>query len=126
MDVDRYGCINLESLKSKVILNVRYRKGSFEVDHKTLAILDSLVILLNKAHGVRVEINAYTDNAGKFSYNKTLAQKRANRIRDYIVSRGIDSNRLMPIGRGEVNFVASNNTETGRQKNRRIELLFYR
>jgi len=116
----------LKALKEKVTLHINYRGGSFELDYKTGPILDSVAMILKKAPGVTVEINAYTDNTGAFGANKTLSQKRANRIRDYLVTKGIDRERLMPIGRGETNFIATNETAAGRQQNRRVELIFYR
>ncbi|UCD95421.1 MAG: OmpA family protein, partial [Candidatus Zixiibacteriota bacterium] len=82
--------------------------------------------ILLKATGIKVEINGYTDNIGTSEANKALSQKRANRIRDYLVSKGVDTGRLTPIGRGETNFIASNATREGRQKNRRTELVFFR
>lgn len=126
MQVDQYGCVDLKALRQKITLHIRYREGSFEIDYKTRPVLDSVAMILQKAPGVTVEINAFTDNIGTFGTNKTLSQKRANRIRDYLVSKGIASERLVPIGRGETNFIATNNTAAGRQENRRVELFFYR
>ncbi|GEM_PF-683962 len=126
MQVDKYGCIDVAALKTKITLNINYRPGSFELDYKTGPILDSLVMILKKAPNITVEVNAYTDNTGTFGENKSISQRRANRIRDYLVERGISRERVVPVGRGEVNFVASNNTEGGRQQNRRVELVFYK
>lgn len=126
MEVDQYGCVNLDKLKEKLTLHIRYREGSFEIDHKTRPVLDSIAVILEKAPNITVEINAYTDDAGKFGYNKTLSQRRANRIRDYLESKGIAKERLVPIGRGETNFIARNDTASGRQLNRRVELIFMR
>ncbi len=124
--VDESGCIDLSSLAQPIILNIKYHSGSFEIDHQTQQRLKEISKILIKAPGVKVEINGYTDNIGTADANKALSQKRANRVRDYLARLGISSNRLISIGRGETNFVASNDTQEGRQKNRRVELIFFK
>ena len=124
--VDRYGCVDLSILQNAMILYIDYESGSFEIDRKTKMKLEELARTLVKVPGVRVEINGYSDNIGTPEANLSLTQKRANRVRDYLVSLGIDTGRLMAIGRGEAGFVASNDTREGRQQNRRVELIFFR
>ncbi len=124
--VDKFGCVDVSSLKEKIILDINYADGSFEIDYKTRPLLDSLARILRQAPQVKIEINAYTDESGPYDANRILSQKRANRVRDYLVEQGIASDRMNPEGRGESNFVASNDTERGRQKNRRVELVFLR
>jgi len=124
--VDQTGCLDLMILEKPVILNIKYQSGSFEIDRATQETLNRITRILGKAPGIRVEINGYTDNIGTAEANKTLSQKRANRVRDYLVRSGIESDRLTPVGRGEINFVASNDTREGRQRNRRVELIFFK
>jgi OmpA-OmpF porin, OOP family len=69
----------------------------------------------------RVEISGHTDNVGKAKANKTLSEERAQACRNYIVSKGIEKNRLDAVGFGDERPIAPNNTDEGRQKNRRIE-----
>jgi len=126
MKVDAFGCVDLTALSKPMVLHIKYDPGSFEVDHDAKARLDELAKLLKAARGVRVEINGYTDNIGLPEDNKALSEKRARRVRDYLISLGIDGSRLTAVGRGETNFVASNNTQEGRQQNRRVELIFAR
>jgi len=67
-------------------------------------------------------INGYTDSKGTDKYNQKLSERRANAVMNYLVEKlGIDKSRLSAKGHGEANPVASNKTEEGRQKNRRIE-----
>jgi len=126
LPVDTYGCIDLAMLEKPVTLHIKYDPGSFEVDRKNRIRLEEIAKILKKAPGVRVEILGYTDNIGLPEDNRSLSQKRANRVRDYLVSLGIESVRLTPIGKGETNFIASNDTRDGRQKNRRVILIFYK
>lgn len=126
LPVDQSGCINLALLEETMILYIKYHSGSFEIDRKTKKKLDDLSRILLRAPGVRVEINGYTDNIGAAEANRKLSEKRARRVRDYLVRLGIESARITPIGRGETSFLASNNTKAGRQKNRRVELIFFK
>jgi len=124
--VDRFGCIDLKILEKPMVLYIKYDPGSFEIDRQSKAKLDELTRLLLKAPGIRAEILGYTDNIGLPENNLALSQKRANRVRDYLVSVGINTERLNAVGKGESNFIASNQTREGRQKNRRVVLRFYK
>ncbi len=126
LPVDTYGCIDLSLLEKPITLHIVYDPGSFEVDRKNRARLEEIAKILLKAPGVRAEILGYTDNIGLPDDNRSLSQKRANRVRDYLVSLGIETSRLTPIGKGETNFVADNDTQAGRQQNRRVVLVFYK
>jgi outer membrane protein OmpA-like peptidoglycan-associated protein len=70
---------------------------------------------------VRVEIAGHTDNVGNKNANKALSQKRADAVRAYLISKGIDGARIKAVGYGDANPVAPNTTSEGRQQNRRIE-----
>ena len=66
-------------------------------------------------------IEGYTDNVGSPDFNRLLSEHRATAVRDYLIERGIESPRLVAVGRGAENPIASNNTPHGRALNRRIE-----
>ncbi|MDA8027825.1 MAG: OmpA family protein [Nitrospiraceae bacterium] len=70
-----------------------------------------------------VMIEGYTDNTGSRDYNNTLSEKRAEAVRDALVDKGIDSQRIVTKGFGEDYPVASNKTTAGRQQNRRVEIV---
>jgi OOP family OmpA-OmpF porin len=72
---------------------------------------------------VALQIEGHTDATGPEAYNQVLSERRANSVRDYLVSRGIDASRLNPVGRGETRPVASNSTREGRGENRRVEII---
>lgn len=75
---------------------------------------------------VRMDIVGYTDNIGLPEANQKLSEKRANRVRDYLVAMGVAADRMKSLGRGEENQISSNDTAEGRKRNRRIEITFYR
>jgi len=81
---------------------------------------------LLKNRGSQVKITGHTDSKGSIQHNLLLSQKRANSILQALVAAGVNPSRLVAIGRGKSMPIASNNTEEGRAKNRRIEAeLFY-
>ncbi len=70
---------------------------------------------------VNVVITGHTDNVGSEKYNQVLSLKRAQAVKNWLVKKGIESNRMRTVGRGLNEPVASNDTEEGRLENRRIE-----
>jgi outer membrane protein OmpA-like peptidoglycan-associated protein len=70
---------------------------------------------------VRVVITGHTDNVGSQKSNQTLSLKRAQAVKNWLVKKGIASNRMRTVGKGENEPVASNETDEGRLENRRIE-----
>lgn len=83
--------------------------------------LDRLVQLLTENPNIKVEISAHTDSKGSDDYNMKLSQKRAESVVNYLIGKGITSNRLIAKGYGETQPIDTNDTEEGRQNNRRVE-----
>jgi OOP family OmpA-OmpF porin len=102
-------------------------KIQFELAKATLkpvsnAILDGVVTILAARPGVRkVEIEGHTDIKGDPEKNRVLSQARAQAVLDYLVKKGIAAERLVAKGYGPDKPVASNDTEAGREANRRVE-----
>ncbi|MBN2745780.1 MAG: OmpA family protein [Bacteroidales bacterium] len=82
-------------------------------------ILQGFFEFLNENQGIRVEIQGHTDNIGSDDYNLDLSARRAKTVYNRLISMGISANRLSYKGYGESMPIADNNTEAGRQKNRR-------
>jgi OOP family OmpA-OmpF porin len=100
----------------------------FDFDKSTLrpeaiVILDNAAGLLTTQERVVVEVAGHTDSVGTEQYNQKLSERRANAVQDYLVSKGIKASRLSARGYGEVQPVATNDTDEGRQANRRVELI---
>ncbi len=126
VEVDRYGCIDLPILDQPLVLHIDYAPGSFEVDPVNLEKIRELARILNFVPDIKLEINGYTDDIGKARANKLLSEKRARRVRDYLVALDVAQHRIKVSGRGETSFLAPNQTAEGRAKNRRVEIVFYR
>jgi outer membrane protein OmpA-like peptidoglycan-associated protein len=73
--------------------------------------------------GLKMQIEGFTDNVGGDEYNQRLSEQRAMTVRDYLVQQGINLNNVTAQGLGKSNPVASNATPSGRQQNRRVELV---
>ncbi len=83
--------------------------------------LDRLYNVLKSNSDIKVEISGHTDNVGSEDYNNKLSQSRAESVRDYLVSKGINAGRIISKGYGKSNPIATNDTDEGRQLNRRVE-----
>jgi outer membrane protein OmpA-like peptidoglycan-associated protein len=73
--------------------------------------------------GLNIEVGGYTDNVGRDEMNQTLSENRASSVRDYLVKQGVATNSVSSKGFGNTLPVASNDNSSGRQQNRRVELL---
>ncbi len=85
-------------------------------------VLDNLANTLNEYNQTRIEVTGHTDSKGTDAYNMTLSQNRANAVAGYLGGRGVASSRMVVSGAGETRPVASNDTESGRAQNRRVEI----
>ncbi len=107
---------------SKIILKNIF----FDFDKATLRPestneLERLAKLLNDFPTLKIEISGHTDSKGADEYNKTLSNNRAKAVLDYLVKAGISAGRLTSVGYGEEQPIATNDTDEGRQLNRRTE-----
>ncbi|GAA5236491.1 OmpA family protein [Verticiella sediminum] len=84
--------------------------------------LDELVRQVNNLELEVIIAVGHTDSIGTDAYNQGLSERRANAVKQYLVGRGIDPNRIYTEGKGESQPVASNATREGRAQNRRVEL----
>jgi outer membrane protein OmpA-like peptidoglycan-associated protein len=87
--------------------------------------LATLAASLDKYPGTNVVIVGHTDSRGSDDYNMSLSERRAAAARSYLAARGVTPTRLRSVGRGEGEPVASNDTDAGRQQNRRVEVAIY-
>jgi outer membrane protein OmpA-like peptidoglycan-associated protein len=94
-----------------------------EVSGDDIKMLDRVVKILEDNPDIIMEIAAHTDNIESFENSIIISQKRVEAIVDYLVSKGIEKQRLVGKGYGESNPISSNSTEEGRMKNYRVEFI---
>ena len=107
----------------KVVLD----RINFEFDSNNLTKADTdalsrLLAQLKKFPAANVSLTGYADSSGPDAYNLKLSKRRAQSVKKYLISNGIDADRLVCDGKGEINPVATNKTKEGRAQNRRVEI----
>lgn len=123
--VDIYGC---EIVMPEVIVSlqgVHFASDSAALTSEAKSILDDALGAINANSSSNVSIEGHTDSRASDSYNRDLSQRRADAVVDYLVSKGVTSSRLNPVGMGEGSPVASNETREGRAQNRRVDIIAY-
>ncbi len=107
----------------KIVLrgvNFEFDRDALTVNAKT--ILDSVSEAMNSATNVRVEVGGHTDAKGTDEYNQALSERRAASVVAYLTWKGIAADRMQSKGYGEAEPIADNETDEGRELNRRVEL----
>ena len=116
--VDQYGC----AIRQVVTLEgVNFEYNSAVLTSDSLAILDGVARTLEGQSSMEVEIAGHCSSEGSDRYNQGLSERRADSVRNYLVRKGVSSGRMRAVGYGESRPIASNDTESGRSKNRRVE-----
>jgi len=116
--------VNLEFDPPKVFVlqNVEFDFGKANLRPQSDSTLNDLVEYLKRKPDVRIEIGGFTDNVGSQKRNLMLSLERAKSISKYLVAKGINKERLLTKGYGAESPLEKNDSEEGRQKNRRIEV----
>lgn len=116
--------ITLHAIKegeSVVLKNIFFATDSFELKEESNAELQTILELMQKNPKIKIEISGHTDNIGKDEYNLTLSNNRASSVKQWLENNGINSERIVAKGYGKTHPIADNNTEQGRNLNRRTE-----
>jgi len=102
-----------------------YDFDSDQIRAEAASNLRSLSSSLSRFPDTDLLIVGHTDASGTSSYNQALSQRRAAAASNYLAAQGVSSSRLRASGRGEMEPIASNDTEAGRQLNRRVEIAIF-
>lgn len=102
-----------------------FELNSFGLEPTTKTNLTNLAKTLNKYDDTDILIEGHTDSSGDDAYNQTLSERRANSVEGYLAQQGVKASRITTKGYGEKQPLASNDTEAGRQSNRRVEVAIY-
>jgi outer membrane protein OmpA-like peptidoglycan-associated protein len=103
------------------IENVLFDFDRFEIKPQFYSVLDDVAVMLSQNPKAKVEIQGHADNIGSAEYNRILSEKRARTVKNYFVRKGVEKDRLLPVGYGFEISRASNEDEYGRALNRRVE-----
>jgi outer membrane protein OmpA-like peptidoglycan-associated protein/Mg-chelatase subunit ChlD len=113
----------LEIGRKLVVDNILFATGQASIETPSQQSLDYLVRLMKARPTLKLKIEGHTDDVGDEESNLKLSLARADAVRQYMVRRGIDRNRLFTIGYGKSRPTARNDTDTGRRLNRRTEFI---
>lgn len=111
------------------VLSVTFKSDYlFDVDSAILkpgadAEIDRVAAVLNKYPKTRIRIEGYTDSTGPEQYNQELSERRAQAVKNALITKGVSPERMVTVGLGESNPVAGNETPEGRQLNRRVNVV---
>ncbi|MGB4343040.1 MAG: OmpA family protein [Moraxellaceae bacterium] len=103
--------------------DVLFATGKSDLRSGAMANFDRLAETLKKQPDRHITIEGHTDSVGSESLNLALSQQRADAVKDYLVSRGTPADNISTTGKGESSPLVSNDTTSGRQKNRRVEVI---
>ncbi|MBQ3999345.1 MAG: OmpA family protein [Paludibacteraceae bacterium] len=105
-----------------IVKNLHFATNKTRILSRSEQALNDLYMYLARNPQVRVKIVGHTDNVGKDEANQKLSDGRANAVMNELIERGISADRLQAEGRGETQPIDTNDTEEGRQNNRRVEI----
>jgi len=113
----------IEFGKPVELKNIYFDFDKFELLSQSFEELDKLYMLIARNPNFLVDISGHTDSLGNPEYNLTLSENRAKSVTEYLVHKGVDRERLKFFGYGSTVPVATNETDEGRQENRRVEFV---
>lgn len=117
--VDENGCASGDTV---VLRGVTFEFDEARLTANAQVILNGVADTLLGAQDIKVEIGGHTDSLGSESYNQQLSERRAKSVLDYLARRGVDAGRMSSRGYGESDPIESNESASGRELNRRVEL----
>lgn len=111
-----------DNLRLQLPSNITFATGSANISQSFSPVLNDVARVLQEYEKTTMLIEGHTDSTGSAEYNQQLSLNRAKAVRNHLVGNGVDSRRITTEGYGESMPVADNDTESGRQLNRRVEL----
>jgi len=121
--VDADTIIHKLEKEGHIALYINFDSGKSAIKPESNELIDEIVAALKAKPAMKVKLEGHTDNVGNAAANKKLSADRANAVMNAIVAKGINKSRLSAAGFGLEKPIADNNTEEGRAKNRRVELV---
>jgi OOP family OmpA-OmpF porin len=107
----------------RIALYINFETGKSDIKPESQAVIDQIAEMLKSNPALKISIEGHTDNVGTPTTNKTLSENRANAVKNALITKGTDKSRLSSKGFGQDNPISENNTEDGKAKNRRVEIV---
>jgi general secretion pathway protein A len=101
---------------------IYFKRNSNDLPDQAFETLDRIADFLLHNPSASIDIKGYTDSTGSYSYNVSVSNFRANTIKTYLAGKGVPASKIKSVGLGPENPIATNNTQEGRRKNRRVEI----
>lgn len=114
--------VKMQKLNMKLDSSSSFTTASAELSAQAKSQISEVVALLKQYPQAVVTVTGHTDSRGSEAYNQKLSEQRAQAVAQEIVAQGIELSRVTAEGKGELEPIASNDTETGREMNRRVEI----
>lgn len=113
--------VPIEHGQSIRLNNIFFEFAKYDLLEDSYSELNRVVEFMQKNPSIKIQIAGHTDNVGTKTFNNLLSERRAKAVAEYLISKGIEKNRIKTIGFGMEKPIASNDTDEGRQLNRRVE-----
>jgi len=124
-ELDRTG-VSVTRIGDNITLNmpgnVTFATDSADLNASFFEVLNSVGLVVNEFNQTVIEVAGHTDSTGADTYNQQLSERRAAAVATYLRTRSVLADRIITVGQGEGRPVASNDTDAGRQQNRRVEI----
>jgi len=124
-ELDRTG-VSVTRIGDNITLNmpgnITFATNSSDLNSSFYEVLNSVSLVVNEYEQTVIEVAGHTDSTGTNEYNQALSQRRAASVAAYLRTRGVLGERIIEVGMGEERPIATNDTDAGRQANRRVEL----
>src|SRR4030042_2882846 len=120
MASDMFEALNRDG---RIALYINFDTGKSVIRDESKPIIEQIVQMMKSNPDLKIGVEGHTDNVGTPASNKTLSEARAKSVVSGITAQGITADRLIPVGHGQEKPIADNNTEEGKAKNRRVELV---
>ncbi len=125
--VENNGCPGITEAKVKAIndaaKNIFFETGTAKLTKESMTTLDGMSVIMLEHPEAKFKIEGHTDSTGKKALNQKLSQSRAEAVKSYLVSKGVNTSNLSATGFGPDSPISENKTAVGRAKNRRVDVI---
>lgn len=117
-----FGLKEFDGCPKEINHTILFKLDSNELSKDAISLLDILLSNELKSKSYKIDIYGHASNEGTLEYNQTLSEKRANKVSEYLIKKGINKSEIHSIGFGETKPIVINSNEINRSKNRRVEI----